>query len=125
MKGIQFLSIVLFGLWRGESSSKLSVRMGENATLDCPLPISFNKSTFSWYKQRHAERPELILSYPVTNISLVIYGQGFQPDKFTARLGKSGPHLHQLLIQGSTESDTAVYYCGLGYHRDGNVKRRP
>lgn len=104
------------GLWWAEPRSTrargLLVRPGENVTLDCLLPATFTAGTVSWYKQSPAGRPELVVSYPLTNISHVHYGQGFPPNKFSVQSNNSGSILQQLLIHRSKENDAAVYFCG-------------
>ncbi|XP_036833847.1 secreted immunoglobulin domain 1 [Oncorhynchus mykiss] len=118
------LSIILNGVRLGESLGvslkSLSVKVGEDATLNCPLSTNCSMATVSWYKQSQGERPELVLSYHLTNTSHVLYGHGFHPNKITVQTNDSRPlHQHQLLIHGSKENDMAVYFCGLteGFER--------
>ncbi|KAL1023226.1 hypothetical protein UPYG_G00037960 [Umbra pygmaea] len=106
------------GVYLGFSMERLSVKVGEDAMLECPLkcPLSTNcsKATVSWYKLSPGKTPELVLSYRLANTSRVIYGQGFYRNKFTVHTNFSRPvHQHQLLIHRSEENDLGVYYCGL------------
>ncbi|KAJ7993308.1 hypothetical protein DPEC_G00271080 [Dallia pectoralis] len=114
---LSFLSLILNGLCFGEplglSQDGVSVKLGEDAILECPLPAISREATVSWYKQSPGERPELVLSYKLPNTSHVLYGQGFHHEKFTVQTnGSRLPHRHHLLIRRSMKNDTAVYYCG-------------
>ncbi|KAM3876300.1 secreted immunoglobulin domain 1 [Diretmus argenteus] len=85
----------------------LKVKVGDDATLQCPLMDSSRLATVSWYRQTAGRSPLLVLSYHLTNTSAVTYGPGVHPNKFTARVDGS------LLLHGSEESDSALYFCGL------------
>ncbi|XP_071396941.1 uncharacterized protein [Centroberyx affinis] len=87
------------------------VRAGGDATLTCPLPAG-GASTLSWYQQAAGRSPRLVLNYRSTRGPTVTYGSGFSPGKFSA--GADG----SLLLRGSEESDSAVYYCGVSQFRD-------
>ncbi|KAM4629865.1 secreted immunoglobulin domain 1 [Polymixia lowei] len=86
----------------------LSVKVGDDVDLECPLLARLSSAMLSWYQQRAGESPRLVLSYRLSNSSAVKYGSGFHRDKFSVQ-----PDRRSLLLHGSEERDSAVYYCGL------------
>ncbi|XP_041862922.1 secreted immunoglobulin domain 1 [Melanotaenia boesemani] len=99
----------------------VQVRVGENVSLQCPLLDSSNSTmatstsdeaapaTLSWYRKTAGLGPMLLLSLMPSNGSHVKYGNGIDPEKVSATANGS------LLLQGSKESDSGVYYCGISY----------
>ncbi|TDH09029.1 hypothetical protein EPR50_G00103950 [Perca flavescens] len=95
-------------------ASGVLVRVGENATLRCPLldaaeapPPSSRKWTVSWYRKWAGRPPQLLLSFRLTAVSNVTYGAGFGPEKVSAAADSS------LLLTDSTHGDSAFYYCSM------------
>ncbi|RXN31881.1 immunoglobulin lambda light chain [Labeo rohita] len=64
-----YLALQCF-LWK--SSLTVSVQQGQNVTLSCPLIPNSSYGVLSWYKQTSWHGPRLILSYNITNTSLLI-----------------------------------------------------
>ncbi|XP_039667389.1 secreted immunoglobulin domain 1 [Perca fluviatilis] len=90
------------------------VRVGENATLRCPLldaaeapPQEAAKWTVSWYRKWAGRPPQLLLSFRLTAASNVTYGAGLGPEKVSAAADSS------LLLTDSTHGDSAFYYCSM------------
>lgn len=90
-------------------SSTVQVRLGDDATLQCPLldasDTTAAPSTLSWYRKAAGQGPQLLLSFRSTNSSNMKYGTGVDPEKVSAAADGS------LLLRGSQRSDSAVYYC--------------
>ncbi|KAL7397634.1 hypothetical protein ABVT39_025462 [Epinephelus coioides] len=125
------------GVWLEQPASALpastvQVRVGENATLQCPLLDAFNASTtnasnttaisaaystLSWYRKTAGQSPELLLTIRPADESNVKYGAGVGPDKVSAAANGS------LLLHNSEQSDSAVYYCGITQGED--PKKKP
>uniref|UniRef100_UPI003D7E8E38 immunoglobulin kappa variable 4-1 isoform X1 n=1 Tax=Monopterus albus TaxID=43700 RepID=UPI003D7E8E38 len=105
-------------------ASTVQVRVGENATLHCPLldnststaPTLNASSTLSWYRKVAGQSPELLLTVRSTDPSSVTYGSSVGPGKALA--GANG----SLLLHNSQHSDTAVYYCGISW---GDQHKKP
>lgn len=111
------------GFWREQHAAALpastvQVRVGEDATLQCPLLDASNAtttpaataavpSTLSWYRKAAGQSPQLLLTFRSHNTSDVKYGSGVDPDKVSAAADGS------LMVLGSQQSDSAVYYCGI------------
>lgn len=88
----------------GVSLKSLSVKVGEDAIVNCLLSTNCRLATVSWYRQSPGERIEIVLRYPLTNTSHLLYGQGFHPNMFTVQTNDSSPfHQQQLVIDGSKE----------------------
>ncbi|XP_050923755.1 secreted immunoglobulin domain 1 [Lates calcarifer] len=108
-------------------ASTVQVRVGEDATLHCPLldtstttsttsTMTVNTTTssapstssnLSWYRKAAGQSPQLLLTMRSAGGSRVKYGSGVRPDKVSAAADGS------LLLRRSEQSDAAVYYCGL------------
>ncbi|GAA6226267.1 secreted immunoglobulin domain 1 [Lates japonicus] len=103
-------------------ASTVQVRVGEDATLHCPLldtsttTMTVNATTssalstssnLSWYRKAAGQSPQLLFSMRSSGGSRVKYGSGVRPDKVSAAADGS------LLLRRSEQSDAAVYYCGL------------
>lgn len=93
-------------------ASTVQVRVGEDATLQCPLLDASNAaaaapSTLSWYRKLRGQGPQLLLSFRSTDSRKVKYGAGVGPQKVAAAADGS------LLLRGSQQSDSAVYYCSV------------
>uniref|UniRef100_A0A0F8C8A7 Survival motor neuron protein n=1 Tax=Larimichthys crocea TaxID=215358 RepID=A0A0F8C8A7_LARCR len=84
------------------------VRLGQDATLRCPL-LASNASTLSWYRKAVGRGPELVLSVRSSRSPPVRFGSGLGPEKVSAAADGS------LVLLGSQRSDSAVYYCGVSY----------
>ncbi|XP_070764949.1 secreted immunoglobulin domain 1 [Enoplosus armatus] len=98
-------------------ASTVQVRVGEDTTLQCPLLDASNvSSTLSWYRKAAGQSPQLLLTFKSTNTSNVKYGSGVGPDKVSAAADGS------LLLRGSQQSDSAVYYCGISW---GDEQKNP
>ncbi|XP_045898318.1 secreted immunoglobulin domain 1 [Micropterus dolomieu] len=96
-------------------TSTVQVRVGEDATLQCPLldaSNASNASTLSWYRKAAGQSPQLVLTIRSTNTSNVKYGSGVGPEKVSAAADGS------LLLRGSQQNDSAVYYCGISQGHD-------
>lgn len=95
----------------GLPSSTVQVRVGDDATLQCPLLDASNTtaapSTLSWYRKAAGQGPQMLLSFRSTNSSNMKYGTGVDPEKVSAAADGS------LLLRGSQRSDSAVYYCSM------------
>ncbi|XP_056234967.1 secreted immunoglobulin domain 1 isoform X2 [Seriola aureovittata] len=115
--------VSLSGFWWGHQSaalpaSSVQVRVGEDATLPCPLldnattaaPPAY--STLSWYRKVTGGSPQLLLTIRSTNSSNVTFGSGVGPDKVSATADGS------LLLRRSEHSDSAVYYCGISQGKE-------
>nr|XP_046248471.1 secreted immunoglobulin domain 1 [Scatophagus argus] len=107
--------------------STMRVRVGEDATLHCPLLAASNAttnttvpSTLSWYKRTAEQGPQMLLSIRSNDSSNVKYGSGFSPEKVSATANGS------LLLHASQRSDSAIYYCGIthGDERKGKVPEK-
>ncbi|XP_074930220.1 T cell receptor alpha variable 13-1 [Cottoperca gobio] len=99
-------------------ASTVQVRVGEAATLQCPLlNVTNASSTLSWYKKAEGQSPELLLSFRSADTSKVRYGPGVAPDKVSAAADGS------LLLHDSEQSDSAVYFCGMT--QGGEQKKKP
>ncbi|XP_051231634.1 secreted immunoglobulin domain 1 [Dicentrarchus labrax] len=96
----------------------VQVRVGEDATLQCPLldPSDGTRSTLSWYRKAAGQGPQLLLSVRSSNSSNLKYGSGIDPDKVSAAADGS------LLLHGSQRSDAAVYYCGISQGGEQKMK---
>ncbi|XP_038142034.1 secreted immunoglobulin domain 1 [Cyprinodon tularosa] len=121
---VQLSVILLFNL-RGLQQqaatlpeSTILVGVGEDAVLQCPLLDRYNGTTasptaglatLSWYRKTAGHRPTLLLSLSPVNGSIVRYGDGVSPDKVSAAANGS------LLLRGSEQTDSAVYYCGISH----------
>ncbi|XP_040896744.1 secreted immunoglobulin domain 1 [Toxotes jaculatrix] len=116
------------------TDSTIQVRVGEDATLRCPLLDKSNASTIavnstitvlpvffnlSWYKKAAGQGPQLLLSVRSTDSSDVKYGSGVGPDKVSAAADGS------LLLRRSELSDSAVYYCGISQGEEPQNKPPP
>ncbi|XP_051803318.1 secreted immunoglobulin domain 1 [Acanthochromis polyacanthus] len=99
-------------------TSTVQVSVGEDAILQCPLMNASNasksttaaptaRSTLSWYRKPAGQGPQLLLTIRSSDGSHVRYGDGVGPDKVSATANGS------LLLRGSQQSDSAVYYCGI------------
>lgn len=106
------------GLWGEQRAASLlastvQVRVGEDATLQCPLLDASDAnppavpSTLSWYRMAAGRGPELLLSIRTSSSSNVKFGSGVGPDKVLAAADGS------LLLRAPQRSDSAVYYCGI------------
>ncbi|XP_067287607.1 secreted immunoglobulin domain 1 [Pseudorasbora parva] len=95
-----------------KSSLNVSVEQGQNVTLSCPLITKSSKGVLSWYKQTPGQGPQLILSYNVTNTSLVRYSTGLDQSRYaiSTREGLNLRHLLQIIT--ALRNDTGTYYCG-------------
>ncbi|XP_035996691.1 secreted immunoglobulin domain 1 [Fundulus heteroclitus] len=116
MKAVQVSVVLLFALSGVQQqaaalpASTLLVRVGEDATLQCPLLDASNgtgPATLSWYRKATGHGPTLLVSISPANGSTLRYGDGVSPDKVSAAANGS------LLLRGSEQSDSAVYYCGV------------
>lgn len=93
-------------------ASTVRVRVGEDATLHCPLldSASANDSlTVSWYRKPAGHSPQLLLSLRAADGSKAKYGAGVRAHKVSAWPNGT------LLLRGSEYSDSAVYYCGASH----------
>ena len=112
-------------------TSTVWVRVGEDARLQCPL-LEVSDTTaasleapaaaptmVSWYRKLAGQGPELLLSLRSLNGSHVKYGDGVRPEKVWAAADGS------LLLRGSEQSDSAVYYCGVSRGFDGRIGPDP
>ncbi|XP_039984082.1 secreted immunoglobulin domain 1 [Xiphias gladius] len=90
-------------------AATVEVRVGEDATLHCPLLDQSNaaSATLSWYKKAAGRGPQLLLTMRSADSSHVKYGSGVRPDKVSAAADGS------LLLRRSEQSDSAVYYCAV------------
>ncbi|XP_070816880.1 secreted immunoglobulin domain 1 [Chaetodon trifascialis] len=98
----------------------VQVRVGEDATLRCPLLDAAGAaaaSTLSWYRKSAGQGPQLLLSLRSTGSRRVTYGSAVDPQKVLAAADGS------LLLRGAERDDSAVYYCGVS-HGDADRKRR-
>ncbi|KAG7234318.1 hypothetical protein INR49_005083, partial [Caranx melampygus] len=104
------------GLWGGLQAAALplvstvQVRVGEDATLQCPLLAStraVNNSTLSWYRKVEGGSPQLLLTIKSRDGFAVRLGTGVGPEKVSAAADGS------LLLRRSDHKDSAVYYCGI------------
>uniref|UniRef100_A0A3Q4AYL2 Ig-like domain-containing protein n=1 Tax=Mola mola TaxID=94237 RepID=A0A3Q4AYL2_MOLML len=94
--------------WRPAAAplaSTVQVRVGEDATLQCPLLDIPAGAVLSWYRRAVGHGPELLLS--IRSTGLVTHGPGVGPDKVSAAADGS------LLLRASQRSDAAVYYCSV------------
>lgn len=102
------------------------VGVGEDATLHCPLLDGSNgtsdpadPATISWYRKAAGNGPTLLLSLSPANGSVVRYGDGVSPQKVSAAANGS------LVLHGSEQSDSAVYYCGVSHGSEQNKNPTP
>ncbi|KAM4547897.1 secreted immunoglobulin domain 1 [Odontesthes bonariensis] len=93
-------------------ASTVRVGVGENVTLRCPLlddlsaTASTPPSVISWYSKAAGQGPRMLLTLMTSDRLRVKYGDGVRADKMSAAADGS------LLLLGSEERDSAVYYCG-------------
>ncbi|XP_035809340.2 secreted immunoglobulin domain 1 [Amphiprion ocellaris] len=118
-------------------TSTVQVSVGEDAILQCPLMNTSNastttttttttttaaptaRSTLSWYRKAAGQGPQLLLTLRSSDGSNVRYGDGVGPDKVSAAADGS------LLLRGSQQSDSAVYYCGISQGDEHNKEPTP
>ncbi|XP_074383838.1 Ig kappa chain V-III region PC 2485/PC 4039 [Oreochromis niloticus] len=112
-----------------DPSSTIQVRLGENATLQCPLLDTSNftvlttttaptaPTTLSWYRKAPGQGPQLLVSLKSMDRLKVKYGNGVPRSKVSIAADGS------LVVQGSKQSDSAVYYCGIS--RGDDRKKEP
>lgn len=98
----------------------VQVKVGEDATLQCPLLDAFDAnpnagfSILSWYRKTAGGGPELLLSIRASGSPNMTFGLGFGPDKVSAAADGS------LLLLAFQRRDSAVYFCSIsqgGKHR--------
>ncbi|XP_050978279.1 secreted immunoglobulin domain 1 [Labeo rohita] len=104
-----YLALQCF-LWK--SSLTVSVQQGQNVTLSCPLIPNSSYGVLSWYKQTSWHGPRLILSYNITNTSLVRYGAGLDHSRYAVFTSEGLNTCHLLQIIKTLRNDTGTYYCG-------------
>ncbi|XP_068175849.1 secreted immunoglobulin domain 1 isoform X4 [Antennarius striatus] len=91
-------------------ASTVKVRVGEDATLQCPLLDANSPSsradppTISWYRVAPGQSPQLLLSIRSTDVRP---GPGGEAGRFTG--GPDG----SMRLSASRRSDSAVYYCSI------------
>ncbi|XP_056133231.1 secreted immunoglobulin domain 1 [Lampris incognitus] len=107
MTSVRILLVILSCL-RSHVAS-VSVNIGDDVTLQCPLLPFSSMTAVSWYRQRGAEAPQLLLSYNLTDASLVTFGPGFHDGKVSVRVDRL--ERHWLLLRRCDVTDSAVYYC--------------
>ncbi|XP_067454188.1 secreted immunoglobulin domain 1 [Thunnus thynnus] len=113
------LSLSGFRWERCAAARTIQVRVGENATLQCPLLAgsTSSPSTLSWYRKVAGLSPQLLLSFRTTNTSNVTFGSGVRSEKLSVSSNGS------LLLRGSEQSDSAVYYCGISLGQEKEKKK--
>ncbi|XP_056323636.1 secreted immunoglobulin domain 1 [Danio aesculapii] len=111
---IKLLSLLYLTLhcfiWR--TSLTISVQQGQNVTLSCPLMPNSSEGVLSWYKQTAGQGLCIILSYNITNTSIVRYGMGLDQSRYAilTREGLNSRHFLQIIT--TLRNDTGTYYCG-------------
>lgn len=93
--------------------STVQVKVGQDATLQCPLleasdanPIA-GFSILSWYRKTAGGGPELLLSIRASGSFNMTFGSGFGPNKVSAAADGS------LLLLAFQRRDSAVYFCSI------------
>ena len=99
---------IFAGLWAEQPAaappaSTVQVRVGEDATLRCPLLDIPAGAVLSWYRRAAGRSLELLLSIKANG--RVKHGPGVRPDKVSAATDGS------LQLRASQRGDAAVYYC--------------
>ncbi|KAF3690536.1 Immunoglobulin kappa variable 4-1 [Channa argus] len=108
-------------------ASTVQVKVGEDATLHCPLLDNSTitnttsapnaSSTLSWYRKAAGQSPQLLITFRAADNSNVRYGSSVGPDKVSPAANGS------LLLHGSEQKDSAVYYCGISQGDNANKKQ--
>ncbi|XP_074480079.1 uncharacterized protein LOC141760883 [Sebastes fasciatus] len=92
----------------------VSVSIGEDVTLEC-FYVDSVAVMFYWYKQAFGQKPQLVSKFYKHDKNATLNGEFKNDPRFEVEAGTGKNHLKILYVQ---LSDSATYYCIIGYSHE-------